>query len=132
IQAQTTTGRVIGQVMDAGTLRPLPGAQVAVTGTSLGALAGLEGRYQIGNIHAGVVELEVTMIGFAAKRVTQVEVPAGGTVRMDVLLEESAVQVQGITVTAQQERGSQVMALAEQRNAVGVQSAISADQISRS
>jgi len=132
IQAQAATGRVIGQVMDAGTLRPLPGAQVAVVGTALGALAGLEGRYQVGNVPAGVVDLQVTMIGFAAKRVTQVAVPAGGTVRMDILLEESAVQVQGITVTAQQERGSQVMALAEQRNAVGVQSSISADQISRS
>ena len=132
VEAQSATGRVIGQVMDAGTLRPLPGAQVAVAGTSLGALAGLEGRFQIANIPAGTVVLEVSMIGFATKRVTDVVVPEGGGIRMDVLLDESAVQVQGITVTAQQERGSQVMALTEQRNAIGVQSSIGSDQISRS
>lgn len=131
-EAQSNTGRIIGQVVDAETARPLPGAQIVVTGTPVAALAGLDGRYQIVDVPAGSVELEVSMMGFATKRVAFVQVPPGGGVRMDVQLEPSAVQLEGIMITAQQERGSQVMALSEQRAAIGVQNSISSDQISRS
>lgn len=130
--AAPAEGRILGQVLEMETLRPLPGAQIQVVGTSMGSLAGLEGRYQIRLVPAGSVDIHVTMLGFGPKTVTGVEVPAGEGVRLDILLEMAALEIEGLTVTAAQERGSQVMALAEQRSAVGVQSAITAEQMSRS
>jgi hypothetical protein len=128
----TAEGRIVGQVLESETLRPLPGAQIQVLGTSMGSLAGIEGRYQIRPVPAGSVDIRVTMLGFAPKTVTGVEVPEGQGVRLDILLEMSALELEGITVTASQARGSQVMALADQRSAVGVQSAITSEQMSRS
>jgi hypothetical protein len=125
-------GRIIGQVLELETLRPLPGAQIQVVGTAMGSLAGVEGRYQIRPVPAGTVDLHVTMLGFAPKTVTDVEIRPGEGVRLDILLEMTALELEGITVSAAQERGSQVMALAEQRSAVGVQSAITSEQMARS
>lgn len=130
--AQTAVGRVVGQVLDAQTGRPLPGAQVMVEGTAIGVLAGLEGRFVIGNAPAGTVTLRGAMLGYAAKSITGVLVEAGGTVQVDLTLDSSALQLEGITVSVEQERGSVVSALNEQRNATGVVSSIGSEQIARS
>lgn len=132
LDGQAAEGRIMGQVMDSESLRPLPGAQIQVVGTSIGTMAGLEGRYQVTRAPSGTVELQVTMLGFGTKTISGVVVPEGGTVRMDITLDPAAVELQGITVTAQQERGSQAMALSQQRNAVGVQNAITSEQMARS
>jgi hypothetical protein len=131
ISAQQT-GRVVGQVYDSESGRGLMGAQIFVAGTSFGALSGLDGRYTIGNVPAGAVAITAVMIGFATKTVTGVQVPAGGVVRFDLTMATAAVQLEGITVSATQERGSVSGALNEVRMAAGVLSAISADDIRRS
>ncbi len=125
-------GRILGRVMDAESLRPLPGAQIQILGTTLGSLAGVEGRYQLRPVPPGTVDIHVTMLGFAPKTVTGIVVPPGEGVQLDILLDVTAVELEGITVTASQEMGSRVVALTEQRNALGVQSAISSEEMSRS
>ena len=126
------SGRVVGQIYDAESGRALMGAQVFVAGTAFGALSGLDGRYTIGGVPAGTVSLTVMMIGYATKTVTGIAVPAGGAVRSDVTLSTAAVEIEGITVSATQERGSVAGSLNEMRTAAGVLSAISADEITRS
>jgi outer membrane receptor protein involved in Fe transport len=132
LSAQAQTGRVVGQVLDAQTGRPIAGAQVMLEGTQSGALAGVDGRYVIRNAPAGTVAVRALMIGYATKTVTGVTVARGGTAEVNVALEPAAVQLQGITVSAGQERGSVARALNEQRNAVVVMSAITTEEISRS
>lgn len=132
LQAQPAVGRVVGQVLDAQSGRPLPGAQVMVEGTQIGVLAGLEGRFVIANVPAGSVTLRSVMLGYAAKSVTGVELTAGATAQVDITLDSSALELEGITVSVEQERGSVVSALNEQRNATGVVNSIGAEQIARS
>lgn len=124
--------RILGRILDAETMRPLPGAQVQILGTNVGSVAGVEGRYLLRPVQPGTVDLQVTMLGFAPKVIRGVEVPAGDGVQLDVFLEPAAVELEGITVSAAQERGSTVAALREQRAAVGIRNAIVAEQISRS
>ncbi|MHB1194965.1 MAG: TonB-dependent receptor [Longimicrobiales bacterium] len=126
------TGRVVGQVVDAQTGRPISGAQVMLEGTQVGALAGVDGRYVIRSAPSGTVSVRALMIGYATKTVTGVTVSRGGTAEVNVALEPAAVQIQGITVSAGQERGSVARALNEQRNAAVVMSAITNEEISRS
>jgi outer membrane receptor protein involved in Fe transport len=130
--AQQQTGRVVGQVYDAESGRALQGVQVFVTGTSFGALAGLDGRYIISNVPAGTVSVTAMMIGFASKTVTGVVVPAGGAIRLDITLATAAVELEEITVSATAERGSVSGALNEMRTAVTMLSAISSEEITRS
>lgn len=130
--AQQGTGRIVGQVVDASNGRPLPGAQLMVEGTQAGSIAGLEGRFVLPNVPSGNQSVRFLMIGYATKTVSGVEVPAGGVAQLNVTLESSAVELAGITVSVEQERGSVASALNQQRNATGVVSAITAEEISRS
>lgn len=130
--AQQATGRIVGQVLDASNGRPLPGAQLMVEGTQTGSIAGLEGRFVLPDVPSGTVSVRFLMIGYATKTVQGVEVPAGGVAQLNVTLESSAVELAGITVSVEQERGSVASALNQQRNATGVISAITAEEISRS
>ncbi len=132
LSAQAQSGRVVGQVVDAQTGRPVSGAQVTLEGTQVGALAGVDGRYVIRNAPAGTVAVRALMIGYATKTVTGVVVARGGTAEVNLALEPAAVQLQGITVSAGQERGSVARALNEQRTAAVVMSAITTEEISRS
>ena len=48
-----TTGKISGKVIDAETGEALPGANVQLVGTSIGAAASLEGDYFILNVPPG-------------------------------------------------------------------------------
>jgi len=130
--AQQANGRIVGQVVDAQTGRPLPGAQLMVEGTQMGSIAGLEGRFVLANVPAGTVSVRALMIGYATKTISGVEVPAAGVAQLNLTLESSAVELAGITVSVEQERGSVVAALNEQRSAVGVVNSIGAERMARS
>lgn len=65
--AQTITsnvGSVSGEVRDAVTKQPLPGANIIVSGTSLGASCTTEGYFVIKNLSPGKHILKATMLGY--------------------------------------------------------------------
>jgi hypothetical protein len=130
--AQAQTGRVVGRVIDQETGHGLSGAEVTVVGTRLGALSGVDGRYTITGVSAGVRSIQAVYLGHATRTVQEVRVPSGGAVQQDFLLEPAAVAVEAITVTATRAGGSVTAALNEQRVAVGVIDATTAEQISHS
>lgn len=130
--ADSAPGRLSGRVLDAQTGRALVGAQVVVQGTQRGAASGVDGRYTIAAVPAGVHEVVVSRAGYAAKTVTGVQVPAGGAASIDVTLSPATIALQGITVSAQRERGSVSRALDEQRTSSAVVNAMTAEQIARS
>lgn len=132
VAAGAQTGRVSGAVLDGGTGRGLPGAQVTVQGTERRATAGVDGRYTLEGIAPGTHALVVTHLGYSSKTVTGVTVAAGQTAALDVTLSGSVLQLDAVTVTARVERGSVSRALDEQRTAVGVVNAVSSEQIARS
>jgi outer membrane receptor protein involved in Fe transport len=125
-------GRIVGRVVDSEQGSPVAGAQLEVLGTTLTAVSALDGRYAFQVVPAGPVSIRVRMIGFAPKVVTSVVVPAGKTIAQDIALAASAVQLAEISVSAEAERGTVNRALDEQRNAQGIVSAVSAEQIQRS
>lgn len=87
--------RVGGVVVDATTRRPLPGAQVVVQGTELGAVTDNRGRFLILNVPGDRVTLQVVMIGYGELAET---VQTG---RTDVVLAvtETAISLDEIVVT---------------------------------
>ncbi len=93
------TGTVTGSVIEQATTRPLPGAQVVIGNTGLGALTDARGRYQILNVPAGQQTVQVQIIGFGDASQT-VTVVAGEAVTADFALEETAVSLDRIVVTA--------------------------------
>ena len=130
--AAPATGRIVGRVVDAQTGAGLSNVSIAVVGAEVGTLSGIDGRYTILHVPAGPLTLRAENIGYAAKQITQLRVPSGGVLEQDITLTPQAVQLSVIEVTAAAERGSVARALEQQRSAVGIVSAITSEQMSRS
>jgi TonB-linked SusC/RagA family outer membrane protein len=97
--AAQNTGTVAGQVTDATTGEPITGAQVQVAGTNLGGLTGENGRYLITRVPTGEQTIRVILIGYARQAET-VNVTPGGTATANFELEASAVELEGVVVSA--------------------------------
>lgn len=124
-------GLVAGRVLDARTREPLPLASVVLRSTDLGAATDVEGRFRIEDVPEGDYVVDVSMIGYADYRVTDVNVVSSQVTVVDVALLPSAIQVQGVSVTAERARSSVVGLLGSQRASPVISSGISAEQMSR-
>ncbi len=94
------SGRISGSVRDAATGSPLPGANVLLKGTSLGASTSLNGNFQISNIPVGVYTIRVTYIGYRTRRL-EVQVRPGVKTVEDIKLVPVGVKGKTVVVTAQ-------------------------------
>ena len=94
-----TTGKLTGIARD-GKKQPLAGANVALPEARLGTVTDNDGRFTIFNVPAGTYTLRVGLIGYATTAITGVSIPADRTTTIDVTLEESAVQLQEVVVSA--------------------------------
>ncbi|MCH8929203.1 MAG: carboxypeptidase-like regulatory domain-containing protein, partial [Candidatus Marinimicrobia bacterium] len=61
-----TTGKIVGRVLDETTGQPLPGANLILKGTGMGAAADFGGNFIILNIPPGTYTLTARMIGYQA------------------------------------------------------------------
>ncbi len=66
-------GKITGRVTDAETGQPLPGVDVTVEGTMMGASTNVDGYYTILNVPPGTYTIKCSMIGYAKTTVTECE-----------------------------------------------------------
>jgi len=98
--AQGSTGKIEGRVRDqAGA--PIANAQVYIVGTAFNAMTNPQGYYFINNVPASTVAVRAAFIGYKSTQVEGVKVLAGQTITVDVQLEQTAVEIQEITVVTQ-------------------------------
>jgi outer membrane receptor protein involved in Fe transport len=96
-----TTGKIAGKVVDRANNEPLIGANVILTGTSLGASTDVDGNYYIINIPPGTYVVEIRMVGYRTTTVKQLQVTADRTTKLDGTLDENAVTAQEVVIVAQ-------------------------------
>jgi outer membrane receptor for ferrienterochelin and colicin len=97
-----TTGKISGVVVDASSNEPLPGANVIIEGTTMGAATNLEGQYSILNVPPGVYTLRAGMIGYQATRVKNVNVSIDLTTEIDFSLPETVLEMgESVTIVAE-------------------------------
>ena len=97
------TGKIAGTVRDAATGDPLPGVNIILTGTSMGAATDVKGNYFIVNVPPGVYDVEASMIGYGAMRKTGVRVSTDHTTPVDFELKETTIAGAEVTVVAERE-----------------------------
>lgn len=119
-------GRITGTIVDASTGEALPGANVRINGTSLGAATDADGHYTIPGIPAGSHTLIVTYIGYQPKE-RAVVVSDGATLVEDFELEWQSVEGEEIVVTAQV--AGQLAAINEQFSDRTIKNVVSRDRI---
>ncbi len=98
--AQTTTGKIAGRITDAGG-ESLPGANVVLVGTRMGATADVNGDYFIIQVSPGVYEVQASLVGYHTVSKTDVVVSIDRTSPVNFSLTESTVELSEITVVAE-------------------------------
>ncbi|NOZ62900.1 MAG: TonB-dependent receptor [Calditrichaeota bacterium] len=87
------TGKIAGYVKDAETGDPLPGVNVMIEGTTLGASTGLDGSYYIINIPPGVYSVKANMMGYGPVLKTGVLVKVGLTTEVNFALSSAVLDL---------------------------------------
>jgi outer membrane receptor protein involved in Fe transport len=126
------TGRIVGRVIDAQSGQGIAHVAVQVVGTRLGTMSGVDGRYTLTGIPAGTLTVQARLIGYTPKTVTGILLPANKSLQQDITLEPSAAVLSATVVTAQAQRGSTAEALNMQKTSIGIVSAVTVEQISKS
>jgi len=94
-----TTGKLSGTITGR-KKEPLVGVNVIVIGQRLGAATDDQGRFVIVNIPVGRITVKASLLGYASVTTENVEIVADNTTRLDLVLDESAVEMKGIVVSA--------------------------------
>jgi hypothetical protein len=93
-------GKIVGQVTDAGTKKPLVGVNVVVEGTSFGAATDAEGYYSIEGLVHDTYRLEFLYIGYKTIKRTDIVVSNNKPAIVNVQMSEDVFEGEQISVTA--------------------------------
>ena len=95
-----TTGKLAGRVLDQ-QKQPLPGANVVILGTNLGAASDLQGYYNIINVPPGTYRVQFSYVGYQTVVVQNLLVSADKTTTQNAELAEETITAETVVVTAQ-------------------------------
>jgi TonB-dependent receptor len=98
--ASATNVSIEGIVRDAQTGEPLPGANVVLTGTSLGASSDIHGKYAIRNVSTGSYTIRATYVGYTSFSATLL-IEGTTNITYDFKLIAVSIEGQPVIVTAQ-------------------------------
>ena len=103
-------GKVSGRVTDASTGDALPGANIVLAQTNLGAAADGEGYFEIKNVPNGEYEIKVSFIGYETYESTLNVFDVDPTTyqNLSIQLAVSAIQLQEYVVTASRGRREKI------------------------
>ncbi len=93
--------RIQGTVKDAKTGEALPGVNVLVVGTNLGAVTDLEGKFFIVNVPVGTYDVRASMVGYSPVLVKDVLVSLDRVATVDFELKSTEIQAGEVVVVAE-------------------------------
>jgi iron complex outermembrane recepter protein len=129
-RAQTSTGQIVGRVLNTSTQEYVRNVEVRVAGTASITISEAGGYYRLSGVPAGEVTLVTAYPGHRSTRVGVIVVN-GESVARDLEISpefhrgDAAVELDKVFVSA--ERDGQAKAVAEQKAAMTVQTVMSAD-----
>ena len=96
-----TTGKISGIVKDSKTGEPLPGVNVLIENTYLGAATDLDGYYVILNVPPGKHNVKAIMVGYQEFTYLDVRVMIDQTTELNIEVSEETLELETIEVLAQ-------------------------------
>ncbi len=95
------TGKITGKVIDKQTGEPLPGVNIILVGTTLGAATDANGNYVILNVPPGTYTLRASFIGYSTVEVTNLRVNTDRTTQQDFALAPEIIAGKEVVVVAE-------------------------------
>ncbi len=97
-----TTGKIVGTVKDASNGQPLPGVNILLEGTQMGAATDTRGYFSVINVPPGRYTLVARMIGYTTTRITDVRVRVDLTTHVPIELSPTVLKLgKSVTITAE-------------------------------
>lgn len=97
-------GKITGVVTESPSGKKLPGVNIQVEGTVLGASSDIQGNFVIRNVPAGNYVIKATMIGHRPARIPNVKLLPAQEVSVAIQLEETTINFDPVIVTANKTR----------------------------
>lgn len=97
------TGKIVGKVIDPENGEPLPGVNILIKGTNMGAATDTKGEYYIINVPPGTYDVVASMMGYKKVTKTGVTVSVDRTITVNFELEPTVIEGQELTVVAERE-----------------------------
>ena len=108
-ELRKSDANIVGHILDKNTKEHLPYITVALKGTTIGTVTDATGHYFLKNLPEGEFMLEVSSIGY--KTVTRkVVLKKGKTLEEDFEIEEDAVALDGVVVSANRSETTRLLA----------------------
>ncbi|MBN2356513.1 TonB-dependent receptor [candidate division KSB1 bacterium] len=95
------TGKLSGKVVDKETGDVLPGTNILLVGTSMGAMTDVNGNFLILNVPVGTYDIRASFVGYRTMTVENVRVSSGLTTAQNFELTSQALQAGDITIVAE-------------------------------
>ncbi len=127
-----SAGTISGHITNKKDNSPIPGADVILLGTYLGASADSLGFYIINNVPGGDYKIKAAAIGYKNEVENVTIKNSNSKIEMDFLLHEEAVTLSEIVIKARANRELETAARETERNAGNVVNVISAQTIQQS
>jgi hypothetical protein len=99
--SESNTGTISGEVRDAVTKQPLPGANVVITGTVFGTSCNENGYYVITGVQPGTYQLKATLIGYESSVNADVVVNPQRNRKISFALQSSTVELSAVEVPSE-------------------------------
>ncbi len=96
-----TSGKIVGQINDAKTGEALPGANVLIEGTGIGAASDANGHYIIMQVPPGKYTLIASYLGYKKMLIKNVEALTGLTTRIDFAMQTEILLGEEVVITAE-------------------------------
>ncbi len=93
-------GKISGTVTDAASGEPLPGVNVQISGTQMGAVTNLQGQYFILNVPPGSYTIKYSFMGYTGQDIQGVIVNLDRTTELSVKLKQTVISGETMTVLA--------------------------------
>lgn len=97
---ENNRGSISGSVVDFITKKPLPGANIIIIGTTIGAATDVNGNFRIENIAPNTYQLRASVIGYESFTRTDVVVSPGRLTQVFFELNAQAIEFDGVVVTS--------------------------------
>ena len=125
------TGSITGIITDKSNSETLIGTTVQIDGTTIGTTTDINGYFILNNLKEGKYKLKVSYVSYTTRIIENVSVEAGKTTTLKVDLENSAVSLGDITVSAVRRTNTEISMITDIKASQSVSTGISGQQISK-
>ena len=132
IKVYSQTGSITGIVVDKKTKETIIGANVVISGTTIGKSTDLNGFFEIINLKPGKYNLNVSFISYTTIELKDIRVEAGKSTKLNIEIEEKSTSLKGVTITERKKTDTEMSMISSIKQSSLVVSGISSQQIAKS